>query len=120
MSTKDIVLAIVINAIWVVPLVHGVFISSFINWCKNNAKEKQLRRIYGNRLKCMNCKYCKRFLYRPFYYSLQCASYLPSYCKKFRQPLPHEMNTICIARNPEMAERINTTTMYREDNIFKP
>lgn len=67
--------------------------------------EKELRKKHGPRIKCMECKYCKKFRYKVFYNYPGFDQYLPSYCYKFRIKLKADPQIVCKSYNPEFAER---------------
>lgn len=67
--------------------------------------EKELSKKYGTRIKCMECKYCKKFRHIVLYTSPGLDQYLPSYCYKFRIKLKADPKIVCKSYNPEFAER---------------
>lgn len=67
-------------------------------------REEALRVQFGERLKCIHCKYCKRRLYSPFS-PHPVKHWVPLYCKKFRFSLPPDVNVRCGAMLPEDAQR---------------
>lgn len=69
-----------------------------------NEREEILRAQFGERLKCVHCKYCKRRLYSPFF-PHPVKHWVPLYCKKFMFSLPPDVNLRCGAMLPEDAQR---------------
>lgn len=106
-----ILLSAVAAIVWLSGLVE--IASTFVDERK---RERECTREYGARLKCMNCTYCRRRLYRPFRNSYTLAHYIPAYCSKFRVQLAH--GSQCVARTPEGAERTGNTKHYRPSDIF--
>lgn len=108
----EIVLCIIFNAIWIIPFLLLVVISPFAEKRERSKKEQEYLKQYGPRMLCMDCKFCKTRLHRPFYNSNMMATYHPSYCSKFRIELKWDINLRCQARRPEDAERYATTKNY--------
>lgn len=104
MDTTDIILAILISAIWVVPFAYEM-ITGFIDDHKRSVQERKLMQSLGRRKACIDCKYCKKYKYRPFYGSTAFSYDLPSYCSKFRIKLNKDVNQHCVSMIPEFAER---------------
>lgn len=67
-------------------------------------REEALHAQYGERLRCVYCKYCKRRLYAPFF-SHPVKHWVPLYCKKFMFTLPPDVKLRCGALLPEDAQR---------------
>jgi len=67
-------------------------------------REELLHAQFGERLKCVQCKYCKRRIYFPFF-SRPVKHWVPLYCKKFMFTLNGDVRLRCGAMLPEDAER---------------
>lgn len=67
-------------------------------------REEELQSQYGERLKCVHCKFCKKRLYSPFF-SRPVKHWVPLYCKKFLFTLPADVTLRCGALLPEDAQR---------------
>lgn len=107
MTKGQIVWAILLNAVWVIPMIYELGIVPFKDYLKLLKKNKEfvLRNGKQERLVCINCHYCVTFLYRPFYkygsYRNVMAQKLPKYCRKFRKNLNPEVFLRCIANEYE-------------------
>jgi hypothetical protein len=115
-SIVGIAFIVIVIGLFLYEMIPTIY--SGLKSSKSNIKlEKELREKYGLRLTCINCTYCKKKLHRPFYTSMQLASYVPTYCRKLKIPLGSN-TTLCQAENPEQAERVNTTTHYNPNGMF--
>lgn len=119
MSPLVLILCVAINALWILPVILELFIFPFMDYRKRNQKEKELLKIEGPRLNCINCDYCKRKLYKPFYNSYHGAQYVPSWCRKFQIKLPWDTSCRCKAYLPEQAERQNTSQHITNKSSFE-
>lgn len=85
MKWWEIVLCIVINAIWVVPMIIALVIEPLIDYTNRCKANKAWVQKHGRKLKllCLDCKYCKSYVYHPFYkygaHGNLMAMKLPSY-----------------------------------------
>lgn len=101
MKWQEIILYIVINALWVVPLLI-VFYECISDNRKRRKANKEYVRLHGKKEKkrCLDCKYCSwhysRTFYTPEYRNLMVLK-VPNYCKKFYSHLPQKNNQQCIA-----------------------
>ncbi len=107
-----IVFCIIFNALWIIPFLFEIVLVPIHESRKRSKTEQEYLRKYGLRMFCMDCKFCKTRLHRPFYNSNALASYHPSYCSRFRMELKWDTNLRCQARRPEDAERYMTTKSY--------
>lgn len=76
---------------------------------KRNQKYVEEHGLKGKpKKRCVDCKYCRTYLYHPFYkygrYGNVMVSKIPSYCRKFRTSLSNEEALRCISRLAEQAE----------------
>lgn len=116
-TVVGIAFTVIVGGLFLYEMIPTIYLG--LKSSKSNIKlEKELREKYGQRLTCINCSYCKKRLYRPFYNSMQLASYVPTYCRKLKMPLGSN-TTLCQAKNPEQAERVNTTTHYKPNGLFE-
>ena len=121
MSIGEIVLLVIINAIWVVPFLYEIVIVPIFEYVLRAKEEKQLLTLEGRRIQCIHCSYCHKFIYRPFYHSYIGTTYTPAYCRKLKIKLKPNINLICQAFKPEDAEREITSTHYHpEQGLFEP
>ncbi len=84
----QILLAAPFVGIVVYGLGYEVFLRSFIDWLKQEKKNKEWKKNNPEkklRLLCLNCKYCKWYNYHPFYkhgpYRNVAVSKEPTYCR---------------------------------------
>lgn len=94
------------------PMAIGLFIGLVLNFINRKTDRIELIYIeqYGKRINCVDCKYCKKSLYRPFYsekYKNYFAQYVPRYCYYIKQQLPSDINITCLVKEPEYAIREN-------------
>jgi len=68
------------------------------------SREAALQKEVGERLRCVECEYCKKRIYAPFF-SKPVKHWVPLYCKKFRFSLSADVNIRCGAMLPEDAQR---------------
>ena len=118
MEWWEILLCIIINAIWVIPISFEL-ISSIIDAykCKKKIQEanKQYNKVYGKRLRklCVNCSYCIWKYYHPFssygknYWSM--LSKTPYYCNKLKKQLKSDVSLRCISE-------MNSDAMFEDDD----
>ena len=104
MDNLYIISAIIVS----VPFLF-IFLDSLPDIIKRRKSNKQFVATYGkkNKKRCLDCKYCKTFIYRPFHsyqYRNHMTRNLPEYCKKFYSNLPHDEMATCIALWLENAE----------------
>lgn len=105
------ILGIAFTALIVIAFVWGVLIDGIIDSVKLRKRNKEFREqnsLVGRlRLRCLDCKYCQKYTYHPFYkygpYGNYMTSLLPRYCRRFKKPLKKETGTRCIARLAEQA-----------------
>lgn len=109
MNRSQLFWAIVINSIWVFPIIYELAVVPISDNWKLHKKNKELIVKNRNRmrLQCVNCKYCKTFEYHPFYRYGKHGNFmvqkLPKYCKRFRTSLKPELYQTCIERDNEQA-----------------
>lgn len=78
---------------------------------EDEKKRLEIEKNMPKRLRCLECKYCKKNIYRSSYStnlidSYTMCSFVPGYCVKFRQKLEHtNINLVCIVKDPYKAER---------------
>ena len=117
MTTTQIIFAILLNSIWVIPLFYELI---FIPLKENMQFRKRNTEYNSNhekrlRLKCVDCNYCISFLDRSFHknskYANSMRMKLPKYCKKFRKELKWDPLLRCISKENEFA-------MY-DENVSK-
>lgn len=104
-----IVLCILFNAIWIVPLIHELVISPIKEAVKRNKKNNEWVKKNGQKLAklCLNCHYCKWFWYHPFYKYGRYGGLkikTPTYCRKFKKPLSYDPSIRCIGKDYEEIE----------------
>lgn len=93
MNWWQIALIIVLNLLWLVPLVYELLIVALIDNYKINKINKEWKKTHNVSLKkkCIDCKYCITYTHHPFnkdsgrYWSF--TSKLPSYCKYLKKPI---------------------------------
>ena len=93
MEWYEWLLGIAFTALWVVPLVYELFISSFIDWIKLNKSNKEWKKENPGkqRLRCIDCKYCKFYYHHPFskygQYRNTMVTKEPTYCRLLRRQI---------------------------------
>lgn len=92
-------------------LLFGEIIPSLSDSMNHKKKVKKANqewiKVHGvqTRRRCVNCKYCKTSVYKPFYHSYALAMRVPRYCRKFCKKLnATKENQRCIAEYLEKAE----------------
>ena len=118
MELWEILLGIIINAIWVVPISFEL-VSSIVDSCKHKKRiresNKEYNKIHGKRLRklCVNCSYCRWKYYHPFSsygkYYWTMVSKIPCYCKKFKKQLKNDSFLRCISE-------MNSEAMFEGDD----
>ena len=118
MEWWKILLCIIINAIWIVPILIEL-ISSTVDCYKQKKKiredNKEFNKIYGKRLRklCINCSYCRWKYYHPFssygnhYWDM--VSKIPCYCIKFKKQLKKDSSLRCISK-------LNSRAMFENED----
>ena len=74
---------------------------------KEQAKiEKELVEQHGERLLCLDCPYCKKYVHRTFYTSNTLSYWAPIYCRKFKIKFDAgQLGQRCQAKDPKRAMR---------------
>lgn len=87
MEWYEILLGVFLFSLWFIPFVYELFISTFIDWNRRNKQNKEWKKQNPGkmRLRCIECKYCKWYYYRPFYNSGGIK--IPSYCRLLKKQL---------------------------------
>lgn len=68
--------------------------------------EKELMEQYGERLLCLDCPYCKKYIHRTFYTSNELSYWAPIYCRKFKIKFASgQLGQRCQAKDPKKAMR---------------
>ena len=109
MTSKQILLAIVINSIWVIPMIYELVIVPIQDSIKLRKRNKEYDSSHNKsqRLKCVDCKYCISFLDRAFHKNSKYANFMrirvPKYCKRFKTDLHWDSSLRCISKVNEFA-----------------
>lgn len=118
MEWWEILLCIVINAVWIFPILFEL-VSSIVDRYKQRKKtreeNKEYNKIHGKRLRklCINCSYCRWKHYHPFssygnhYWDM--VSKIPCYCKKFKKQLKNDSSLRCISE-------LNSSAMFEDED----
>ena len=78
--------------------------------------EKELTSKHGNRIACVDCPYCKKYVHRTFYTSNDLSYWAPIYCKKFKIKFtPGQLGQKCQAKDPEKAMREDYLSKHQFD-----
>ena len=114
MEWWEILLCIIINAIWAGPILIELVLS-VVDSCKYKKRIREYNKTHGKRLRklCVNCSYCRWKYYHPFssygkhYWNM--VSKTPYYCRKFKKQLKNDSSLRCISE-------LNSEAMFEGDD----
>lgn len=107
MTWIEIFLCIIINGIWIIPLIYELVITPIQDSIKLHKKNHIWIEINGRHLRklCVECKYCKWYWYHPIYGQMGfLKTKTPQYCKKFRKELTPDSSLRCFINDNQFAE----------------
>ena len=81
-------------------------IFTLINQYKSNIKWDKTHKT-KLRKRCLECSYCVKRTYTPFYYTKDLSHPIPKYCKKFKVQLNGNISLRCIAK-------LNSNALYED------
>lgn len=93
-----------------------LLVEEIVNRIKRNRENARWKKSHapGPRRQCVDCKYCKTKIYKPFYRSCALAQIVPVYCRKFHKKLTENSELRCIAELAKHAEYENNATTVLE------
>ena len=96
-------------------------IPSIKKWCLSEKErlklEKELTEQNGNRLRCLDCPYCKKYIHRTFYTSNALSYWAPIYCRKFKiKFMSGQLGQRCQAKDPKKAMREKTEYSNKQNS----
>ena len=86
----------------------GILVGHIAELMRRNRRNREweLEHSPGERLRCMECRYCRVKVHHPFStpsYRNAMVSRYPAYCRRFRRPLNGNPNTRCNAEESRQA-----------------
>lgn len=109
MKWWEILLLIILNAIWIIPMIYELIINPLIELRTRILSNKRWNKENGHKQRklCIECKYCKCYMYHPFYkygsYGNYMVTKMPSYCRRFKKHLKSDLRLRCISDYNENA-----------------
>lgn len=103
----EVVLCIIINAIWILPISIELILSLVDEYKLHRdvvKANKRYNEIHGRKKRklCIKCPYCKWKYYHPFSsrgnYYWAAVLKTPIYCRKFNIKLKHDFNLVCVSK----------------------